>query len=280
MSEKFISAKVPETAEKRQYHIALKPGDVSNYVLLPGDPDRVEKIAKIWDEARFVAKHREYVTYTGKYRGAPISAVSTGIGGPATAIAVEELARIGANTFIRVGTTGAIREEIKCGDLIISVAALRRDGTTRQYISLEYPAVANYEVVLALIQACEELGYRYHVGITCSTDSFYVGQARPSFRGFWQSWMDNIIPDLQRANVLNFEMESSTIFTLANLFGLRAGSICAVFANRVTDEFKMVGELEACKAACEAVRILNEWDLEKKNRRKRYWFPKLEVHKR
>lgn len=275
MDENYISAERPETIEKRQYHIGLKPGDVSKYVLLPGDPERVEKIAELWDEARFVAQHREFLTYSGKYKGVPISATSTGIGCPSTAIAVEELAAVGADTFIRVGSTGAIKEDVKCGDLIISTAAVRREGTSRQYVELGYPAIASYEVVLALIQACEELGYRYHVGITCSTDSFYVGQGRRGFKGYWQSWMDKIIPDLQKARVLNFEMECSTLFTLANLFGLRSGAICAVYANRVIDEFKIAGEMEACKAACEAVKILKEWDDLKEKAKKRFWFPKI-----
>jgi len=233
---KKLSASIPQTTENRQYHIACKPGDVAPYVLLPGDPGRVPRIVRYWDNSKKVASHREYVTYTGTYKGAPISATSTGIGGPAAAIAIEELLRVGAHTFIRVGTSGAIREEIGVGDLIISVGAIRFDGATKQYVFPEYPAVANYEVVLALIEAAESLNVNYHVGITASTDSFYTGQGRPGFRGYMLSWMKNIIPDLQKANVLNFEMEASTIFTLANIYGARAGSVCAAIANRVTDE--------------------------------------------
>ena len=272
----MVSAAIPQTEEGKQYHIHCKPGDVAPYVLLPGDPGRVYRIAKYWDEKREVAKHREYVTFTGKYKGAPISATSTGIGGPAAAIAVEELLRVGAHTFIRVGTTGAIQKFIGVGDLIITTAAVRLDGTSKQYVHTEYPAIASYEVVLALIEAAESLGVKYHVGISASTDSFYTGQGRPGYKGYVLSWMKNIIPDLQRANVLNFEMESSTIFTLANIYSARAGSVCAAVANRVTDEFVAdAGVEDAIKVANEAVRILYEWDVTKAEKGKRYFYPSL-----
>ncbi len=276
MSKRLVSASIPQTETGLQYHIQCKPGDVAPYVLLPGDPDRVARISKYWDERREVARHREYVTHTGKYKGAPISATSTGIGCPAAAIAVEELLRVGAHTFIRVGTTGAIQPEIKVGDLVISRAAVRLDGTSKQYVRVEYPAVAHHEVVLALIEAAEALGVRYHVGITASTDSFYTGQARPGFKGYSQSWMKNLIPDLRAARVLNFEMEASTIFTLSNIYGARAGAVCAVLANRVTDEFVMdAGVEDAIKVANEAVKILYEWDKIKEEKGKPHLYPSL-----
>ncbi len=280
-SMKLKSADIPETEEGLQYHIMLKPGDVAPYVLLPGDPDRVPKIAKYWDEARHVARHREYNTYTGKYKGVPISATSTGIGGPSTAIAVEELLRIGAHTFIRVGTTGAIQRDIKVGDIIITYASVRLEGTSKQYVIPEYPAAASPEVVLALIEAAETLGVRYHVGITASTDSFYTGQGRPGYKGYMQSWMKNIIPDLQAARVLNFEMESATLFTLANIYGVRAGMVTAVIANRVTGEMVAgAGEEDAIKVANEAVRILYEWDEIKNRYGKKYFYPRLILYKK
>jgi len=275
MTKRFVSAARPETAGRPQYHLRLKPGDVSRYVLLPGDPARVGKITKYWEEAKEVMRHREFVTHTGFYKGVRVSACSTGIGCPAAAIAVEELANIGADTFIRVGSTGSIREECKCGDLVISTGAVRLDGTSRQYVRIEYPALASYDVVAALVEAAEALGYRYHVGITASTDSFYCGQGRPGFKGYWQSWIDDLIPDLSAANVYNFEMEAAAVFTLANLFGLRAGAVCAVFANRTTDEFEVAGEEEAGKTASEAVKILHEWDEAREKKGKKYWFPAL-----
>jgi len=276
LKRRFISAAIPQTEEGLQYHIWCKPGDVAPYVLLPGDPDRVPRISKYWDEKREVARHREYVTHTGKYKGVPISATSTGIGCPAVAIAIEELLRVGANTFIRVGTTGAIQPEIKVGDLVISTAAVRLDGTSRQYVRYEYPATAHYEVLMALIEAAENLGVRYHVGITASTDSFYTGQARPGYKGYTQSWMKELIFDLRAARVLNFEMEASTIFTLSNIYGARAGAICAVLANRITGEFIMDSGVEdAIRVANEAVRILYKWDKIKEEKGKAHLYPGL-----
>jgi len=269
----YKSAIRPETKERIQYHIALKPGDISRYILLPGDPDRVPKISSLWDSYKAVGKHREYLTHTGYYKGVKISACSTGIGSPAAAIAVEELANIGADTLIRVGSTGSIQPEIELGDLIITTAAVRLEGTTRQYVRIEYPAVASYEVVAALVEAAETLGYRYHVGITATTDSFYCGQARPGYKGYWQSWMNSLIPDLQKARVLNFEMEAAAILTLASLYGLRAGAVCAVYADRVRNRFAVKGEREAAKVACEAVKILSEWDKAKEQKGKKWWHP-------
>ncbi|ASI98086.1 uridine phosphorylase [Thermococcus celer] len=275
MGEKFVSAERPQTEEGYQYHIACRPGDVARYVLLPGDPERVPKISALWDEAREIAFHREYRTHTGKYRGVPISVTSTGIGGPSTAIAVEELAAIGADTFIRVGSTGAIQPGMEIGDLIIAKAAVRLEGTSKQYVRVEYPAVADLEVTLALIEAAETLGMRYHLGITASTDSFYLGQGRPGLNGYFPSFARSIMDDLRQANVTNFEMEAATLYTLANIYGLRAGCVCAVFANRVTDEFGKAGEKEAAQVASEAVKILAEWDEEKEKAGKKVWFPGL-----
>ncbi len=273
--KKWESASRPETADKIQYHIGLKPGDIAPSVLLPGDPDRAKLISEIWDSAKQMARKRSYLTFTGVYKKYPITTTSTGIGCPATAIAIEELATIGAKTLIRVGSSGAIQKDIDCGDLIISTGAVRNDGTSSQYIVPQYPASSNYQVTLALIEAAETFGYRYHVGITCSTDSFFTGQGRPGFENYWQSNMDNIIPDLKAARVLNFEMECSTIFTLSNLFGLRSGAVCTVFANRETGKFATIGEKEASKTACEAIKILAEWDAQLKKTKSRYWFPGL-----
>ena len=271
-----VRADAPDLGGGLQYHIRVKPGQVSRYVLLPGDPGRVPLIAGFWDEARHVASHREYTTYTGVYRGVPISATSTGIGSPSTAIAVEELLRVGADTFIRVGTTGGIQRYVGVGDLIISSAAVRLEGTSKQYVRPEYPAAASYEVVLALVEAAEQLGLRYHVGITASTDSFYLGQGRPGYRGYRQSWVDSLIPDLQAARVLNFEMEAAALFTLASIYGARAGCICAAVANRVTNEMMPdAGLRDAIRAANEAVRILAEWDEAKEKTGKRYFHPSL-----
>ncbi|MEO3992717.1 MAG: uridine phosphorylase [Desulfurococcaceae archaeon TW002] len=267
----FKSASVPVDESGRQYHLNVRKGDVPRYVLLPGDPGRVPFIASFWDESKLLSTHREYVTYVGKYKGVDIAAVSTGIGGPATAIAIEELLRVGADTFIRVGTTGALRKEIELGDLVISLAAVRYDGVSKIYVEPEYPAVTSLDVLLALIEAAEELGVRYHVGITASSDSFYVGQGRPGFRNYLPKQWSDIHVRLAEINVLNFEMEAATIFTLANIYGGRGGAVCAVIANRVTDEFAPGAGVEnAVKVANEAVRILREWDYLKTEKRINY----------
>ena len=260
----------------KEYHIACGPGDVAHYVILPGDPDRTPKISSYWDAVTFKASHREYVTHTGKYKGKDISCTSTGIGGPSLSIAVEELFRIGARTFIRVGTTGAIQEQINVGDLIISSGAVRLDGASKAYVRQEYPAFADLEVTFALIEAAEGLGLPYHVGVTASTDSFYAGQGRPCFNGYDQSWMATLIPDLKKAGVLNFEMESATLFTLTRLYGGRAGAITAVIAQRETGQFKADAGLEgAIRVGNEAVRILSEWDALKERKKKKYVYPSL-----
>ncbi len=271
-----ISAKAPVVGGK-QYHIACGPGDVAPSVLLPGDPERVAKIASAWNSANEIAFHREYRTMTGRFRNTPISCTSTGIGAPSLAIAVDELSRIGVDTFIRVGSCGGLRREHHIGDLIISTAAVRLDGASRDFVIPEYPAFASYEVVMALIQSAEELKVRYHVGVTASTDTFYTGQGRPGLNNYLPSFKQDILADMQRANVQNFEMESSCLFTLASIFGKRAGTVCFVVANRVTDEFNITdtAAIRAGKVATLAVKILADWEKVKKKKGKKYLYPEM-----
>jgi uridine phosphorylase len=246
--------------DDQQYHLEVGPDDVADTVLLPGNPERVPKVTGTWDEADEVAHHREYRTVTGTYEETPISVTSTGIGSPSTAIAVEELARVGADTFIRVGSCGAIREEASVGDLVITRGAVRQEGTSDEYVREDYPAVADHAVVAALVAAAERLDYDYHVGLTCSTDSFYAGQGRPGFEGFEAHGSQGLVEELRAANVLNFEMEASAILTLANVYGLRAGAVCTVYANRVTGEFRTEGERRAAKTASLATHLLARMD--------------------
>lgn len=269
-----MSSEEPMSGEEF-YHVRVRRGGVARYVLMPGDPERVPKIARHWDEGSEVSFHREFRVWNGRFKGVPVTACSTGIGAPSTAIAVEELARAGADTFIRVGSTGAIRRGIGIGDLIISVAAVRLEGTSYQYAAPGYPAFASPEVVMALIEAAESLGARYHVGVTASTDSFYTGQGRKGFGGYEWSYSRQVVGDLRAMGVLNFEMEASVIFTLAGIYGMRAGAVCAVFANREEGTFGVAGESEAAAVACEAVRILAEWDELKERNGKRWFYPGL-----
>ena len=246
--------------EDVQYHLEVTEGDVAPSVLLPGDPERVEKITETWDDHSVVAEHREYRTATGTHEGTPISVTSTGIGSPSAAIAVEELARVGADTLIRVGSCGAIQPETDVGDLIITTGAVRQEGTSTEYVREDYPAVADHAVVAALAAAAEELGYDYHLGLTASTDSFYAGQSREGFEGFLARDAEADIEELKRAGVLNFEMEASAILTLAGIYGLRAGAVCTVYADRTTGEFQVTGESRAAKTASKAVSILADMD--------------------
>jgi len=207
-------------SKKIQPHIMCCKGDVARYVLLPGDPKRVERIASHFDEARKVADYRGFITYTGKVDGIEISACSTGIGCPSTAIVVEELSRIGADTLIRVGTTGAIQPDIDVGDVIIATAAVRGDGTSRSYMPIEYPAVANVDVLTSLIKASKNSKIKTHNGIILSSDAFYADNEQE-------------LTKLRQGNVLSIEMESSTLFTIASIKKIRAGTILAVDGNLV-----------------------------------------------
>lgn len=246
--------------EETQYHLEISAGDIEGPVLLPGNPERVPKIASTWDEQETVATHREFRTMRGSYRESPLSCTSTGIGGPSAGIAVEELARAGADRFIRVGSCGAIQPDVEVGDLVITSAAVRQEGTSDEYVRPSYPAAADYRIVSALVAAAEQLEVPYHLGVTCSTDSFYPGQSRRGFDGYEHPDADRRLEELQQAGVINFEMETATICALAALFGLQAGAVCTVYANRTTGEFRTEGERRAGEVASLAASILSEMD--------------------
>ena len=210
----------------KQHHIQLEKGDVGRYVLLPGDPGRCEVIAKHLDNAVHVATNREYVTYTGYLDGVKVSVTSTGIGCPSAAIAVEELARVGADTFIRVGTSGGIQPGTKSGDLAIVSAAIRDEGTSSHYMPMEFPAIADLEIVTALRRAAQIKEVRYRVGITQSKDSFY-GEVEPERSAVseklldrWRAW--------EIGGAICSEMEASAIFIIASMLKVRAGGIMAM----------------------------------------------------
>jgi len=271
-----MKADDPSTREGRQYHIQCNKGDLAKYLLVPGNPERIPKIVEQWEQARDVAYHREFRSVTGKYKGTDISAISSGIGSACMAIVVHEATALGVDTFIRVGSTGAIGQGIECGDLVISSAAVRLDGVSQSYVLPEYPAHASYEVLMALVEAAEGLDVRYHVGITATTADFYAGQQRPSPHLSLPFGTRSLIRDLQHANVLNFEMECATLFTLSTLFHNRAGTVCAVYANRITNVFDPgAGEEDCIRVANEAVAILRDWDNIKKTRGKKHFFPSL-----
>ena len=211
-----------------QYATRVKPGDVGQFVLLPGDPDRVPRIAKYLDDAREIAYNREFRTVTGTYAGIRVSAMSTGIGCPSASIAVEELANVGATHFIRVGSTAALQPHICTGDIIINTAALRNDGTTRAYVPDTFPAAADHFLTHALIESAMELkqtqSFDLHVGLNACDDAFYAETPE---------WINN----LARFNLLNVEMESAAIFTVAHLRGLSAAMVCGVSGNLVAADY-------------------------------------------
>jgi uridine phosphorylase len=246
------------------YHIQMKRGDVGRYVLTPGDPGRCALIARYFDNPVKVAEHREYTTYTGHLLGEKVSVTSTGIGCPSTAIAVEELATIGADTFIRVGTSGGMQQYTQVGDLVITSAAVRDEGTSQQYMPLAFPAVADVDVVLALREAAERLGVPHHVGITQSKDSFY-GQHQPErmpvadqLLSRWKAWI--------AGGVLCSEMEAATLFVVSSILRKRAGGIMLVAGNQELpplppEERKKRTDLDPLiRTAIEAVKILIEKD--------------------
>ncbi len=243
----------------KQYHIQVGKGEVGRYVIMPGDPKRCEKIAQYLENPILIADNREYVTYTGTLDGVKVSVTSTGIGGPSAAIAMEELCRCGADTFIRIGTCGGMQTEVKSGDIVIATGAIRMEGTSREYAPIEFPAVADITVTNALTKAAKEKEYSYHVGVVQCKDSFY-GQHEPEtkpvsyeLQNKWEAW--------KRLGCLASEMESAALFIVASYLKVRAGSCFLVVANQEREkqglENPVVHDTDmAIQTAIEAVRNL------------------------
>ncbi|MEE1306174.1 MAG: uridine phosphorylase [Agathobacter sp.] len=214
----------------KQYHTGVGPGDVGEYVILPGDPKRCSKIAAHFDNPVLVADSREYVTYTGTIEGVKVSVTSTGIGGPSASIAIDELTKCGAKTFIRVGTCGGMQDEVMGGDVVIATGAVRMEGTSREFAPIEYPAVADFEVTNALVNAANRIGARNHTGVVQCKDSFF-GQHEPEImpvsyelENKWQAWL--------RMGCLASEMESAVLFIAGSFLRVRVGSCFLVVANQ------------------------------------------------
>jgi uridine phosphorylase len=232
-----VSEGRPERSHDAQPVTGLRPGEVAEHVFLCGDPARVGRIAAGWSGAREVCAVREFRAVTGEWRGLRLTAASTGVGAPGTALIVEELAKLGARTWIRVGNSGGLDPGLALGDLVVTTAAVRDDGTTASYVRPEYPAAADWRVVGALVDAARAAGARCRAGVTWSLDAFYARNAvlQPdgslasmSFRGYWTAAHAERIREMQAAGVLNCEMEAGALLTLAGLFGLRAGCLCVV----------------------------------------------------
>ena len=246
-----------------QYHIGLNVGDVGEYVILPGDPKRCVKIASYFDDAKLVADRREYTTYTGYLNGVKVSVTSTGIGGPSASIALEELVNVGAKTFIRVGTCGGVQTDVKGGDIVVATGAIRMEGTTKEYAPIEFPAVANLDVINSLVQAAKNLGHTYHTGVVQCKDSFY-GQHSPEkmpvnyeLLNKWEAW--------KKMGCLASEMESAALFIVGSFLRVKVGSVFLVVANQEREkqglENPVVHDTDvAIKTAVEALKILIEND--------------------
>ena len=246
-----------------QYHVDLKAGDVGKYVILPGDPKRCKMIAQYFDNEELVADKREYTTYTGYLNGVKVSVTSTGIGGPSASIALEELVKVGAEKFIRVGTCGGIDVDVKGGDLVIATGAVRMEGTSKEYAPIEFPAVADLEIVNALVQAGKNLNEECHVGIVQFKDSFY-GQHSPEkspvsyeLINKWEAW--------KRLGCKASEMESAALFVVASALKVKVGSIFLTVANQEREKLGLENPVihdtdKAIKTAIEALKIIIEQD--------------------
>jgi uridine phosphorylase len=244
---------------EKQYHIQAGTGEVGRYVILPGDPKRCVKIAQYFDDAKLVADSREFITYTGYLDGVKVSVTSTGIGGPSAAIAMEELVLAGADTFIRIGTCGGMQTEVMSGDTVIASGAIRMEGTSREYAPIEFPAVADIEVVNALIEAASAQGVRYHVGVVQSKDSFY-GQHSPEskpvsyeLQNKWEAW--------KKMGCLASEMEAAALYIVARYLKVRAGACFLVMANQEREKDGLENPVihdtdQAVRVAVEAIRNL------------------------
>lgn len=242
-----------------QYHIGLKEGDVGEYVILPGDPKRCAKIAEYFDNPKLIADKREYVTYTGYLNGKKVSVTSTGIGGASASIALEELVKVGAKTFIRVGTCGGIDINVKGGDIVIATGAIRMEGASKEYAPIEFPAVANFDVTNALVQASEQMGFTNHVGVVQCKDSFY-GQHNPEkmpvsyeLLNKWEAW--------KKLGCLASEMESAALFIVSSYLKVKTGSVFLVVANQEREKQNLENPIihdtdKAIKTAVEAIKIL------------------------
>lgn len=266
---------------ERQYHIGLGPGDLAEYILLPGDQDRTTRIATRLDSIEVQHRHREFNSVTGMYRGLRVSVVSTGIGTDNMEIAVAEILAITEQpTFIRVGSCGALQPEVQLGDLVITTGAVRLETTTNWYVRDGYPAVAHFEAVAALVEAAHRLGHRYHLGITATAPGFFGAQGRPIPQ--LPIRYPDLADEMARQRVVNFEMEASALLVLAGLARSRAGVVCAVYAQRTIGDFIEGDAKDAAEAACvetglESLLILADMDRRTREAATDRWRPSLGI---
>lgn len=262
-TENTAKATAPTVGDK-VYHLRLAKGEISPYVVLPGDQNASDHFEKFWDDARLLAYNREYKTVSGKYEGMDIAMTSTGIGCQPAEICVNELKKIGVHTCIKVGCAESIREDVEVGDIIIPFACMRKGGAVTHYVQPEFPAFCAPEATKALIQACIELGYKYTLGVVCSISSYFIGQARPidgDENSYWPTQGDNLIAHLRNSRVTAIDTETAGTLIMGYLHGIRMGAVLGVNANRVTNEWLDEGGQEkACRVASRALKILKQND--------------------
>ena len=242
------------------------------------DEDPAAKIAHKLDAKKMSGRTGMFLTYTGTYQGAIISVVSGGSGSPEAELILNEFMMYShANTFLRVGGSGGWNEDVHPGDIVISSGAVRDEGMTRAYISPQYPAVASFELVMALAEACKQTDINFHIGITRSGDSEYCGWGKPSVDGYLQPDNTEIIDYYNRAGILNTDRETAAVLTLTSLFGLHGGSICSIGDNVINGEpfLAGAGHEKAIEIAVNGLAILHQWDQIKKKHGKKYWTPSL-----
>jgi uridine phosphorylase len=266
-------------ATDRQYHIDLGPGELAEYILLPGDPDRTNRIAAHFESIEIERRHREFASVTGTYGGRRVSIVSTGIGTDNVEIALAEILALTVRpTLVRVGSCGVLRDDIALGDLVISTGAVRLESTTSYFVHDGYPAVADYAVVAALVEAAARLGHTAHVGLTATAPGFYGAQGRPIPQ--LPIRYPDLAEEMARQRVINFEMEASALLVLAGLAGCRAGVVCTAYAQRNTGAFVQGDQKERAEAACietglAALGILAEMEEQTRAAGAAYWRPSL-----
>ena len=241
---------------EKVFHLGLTKADLqgASLAIVPGDPERAQRISEYLDSPTCLAQTREFHIYLGFLQQTPVVICSTGIGGPSTSIAVEELAQLGVETFLRIGTTGAIQPHIHEGEILISTASVRLDGASQHFAPIEFPAVSDFHATAAMVKACETLGITHHVGITASSDTFYPGQERyDTYSGYVRKAYQGSCEEWQKLNVMNYEMESATLFTMCAALGLKAACLAGVLVNRTRQEIPNVDHHNIEKNAVTAV---------------------------
>jgi uridine phosphorylase len=264
MANKSVRADAPTDGEDRVYHLRLRKGEIPPYVIITGDPANTERISNLWTGSHQLAYNREYRTFAGSYNGLPLATTSTGIGCQSSELVINELLKVGASTCIKVGNASSIDPNLTLGDLVIPMASMRKGGTADLYVQPEYPAFPDIVVEKALMKACDKLKFKYVLGVNYSVSSFYIGQGRPMNEdgsGYWPSWANRIIEDLQTARISTIDMDTAGQFIVSYLHEVRLGAILTINNDRLKDTWGDNGGFEkAALVASEAMKLLTEWD--------------------